>query len=245
MGTRGPMPKRTGEHKGHISNAKLHGDHVTALPGTGDAILHKATPPAPDDDWSDDALRLWEAAIESTQSALYEATDWEMLYTALVDLTNYQGQTRRNSQMLAALAATFDDLMLTEGARRRLAVETDLIDNFEPWPEDAEWCGEAVALWRATCRSPGITQFYQPSDWAVLYFTLTELTQFRDSAVPSGQMRATLNSLFSNLMLTEGTRRRLDLELGALEPESTGLTPGEEEALRWLEKIGGLPTKAN
>lgn len=79
-------------------------------------------------------------------------------------------------------------------------------------PASREWHPIAKRLWKAMGES-GQSRFYEPSDWAVAYSLMDDLSHYKAGAKRSGQMLQTIMSSLSSLMLTEGDRRRLQIEL--------------------------------
>lgn len=55
--------------------------------------------------------------------------------------------------------------------------------------------------------------YYEPSDWMMLQVNLEMLDRQLKSSKPSAQMVASIYSMFSNLLVTEGDRRRVKLEI--------------------------------
>ena len=80
--------------------------------------------------------------------------------------------------------------------------------------EPPELLGEhsevAVRFWDALGRS-GQSVFFQPSDWSQAELVVLAIDQFVSK--PSAMMLQSINSMMSNLLVTEGDRRRLRLEL--------------------------------
>ena len=93
------------------------------------------------------------------------------------------------------------------------------VEGFEP---DDEWHKIARMIWDAAGAS-GMSDFYQQSDWAILYTLCDDITFYKNRGVRSGQMLATIMSALSSLGLTEGDRRRMHIEL-------TEESDGEEDA---------------
>lgn len=62
-------------------------------------------------------------------------------------------------------------------------------------------------------RESAQSRFYEPSDWAYAKFTLHFADQLLKSPRPSGQMLATVQTMFSELLVSEGSRRRVRLEV--------------------------------
>jgi len=68
----------------------------------------------------------------------------------------------------------------------------------------------ARRFWEALRRS-GQAQFFEPSDWAAAELVVAAIDTFIKK--PSAMMLASINSAMSNLLVTEGDRRRVRLEL--------------------------------
>ncbi|WP_327292454.1 phage terminase small subunit [Streptomyces sp. NBC_01198] len=77
---------------------------------------------------------------------------------------------------------------------------------------DRTWHPIAQKLWDGVKES-GQTDFYQQSDWAILYSLCDDLSHFKKSAKRSSQMAQTIYSALGNLLVTEGDRRRVRIEL--------------------------------
>lgn len=71
-------------------------------------------------------------------------------------------------------------------------------------------CDVARRFWEAL-RHSGQAQFYEPSDWAAAEVLVAAIDAFMDR--PSAVLLASINSGMSNLLVTEGDRRRARLEL--------------------------------
>ncbi|WP_367137921.1 hypothetical protein [Saccharothrix sp. HUAS TT1] len=56
-------------------------------------------------------------------------------------------------------------------------------------------------------------RYYEPSDWEFARATLHFLDRLLKSTKPSGQMLATVNQMLTGLLLTEGERRRVAIEI--------------------------------
>jgi hypothetical protein len=96
------------------------------------------------------------------------------------------------------------------------------------WPAaDPEWHKIAKDLYNSTKRS-GQADFYQQSDVAMLWSLCEDLSVYKNSTKRSGQMLQTIYSTFSNLLITEGDRRRVRIELH--EPD-TGAVPASVTAI--------------
>lgn len=114
-----------------------------------------------------------------------------------------------------------DQQPITKGDRRPVVI-----------PEPGEdWHPIATMLWDAMALS-GQADLYQQSDWAYAYNLCEELSVYKKPSVDrngveyhkrSGQMFQAINTAMERLLLTEGDRRRVRVEL--TEPET-----GDEDA---------------
>jgi hypothetical protein len=90
---------------------------------------------------------------------------------------------------------------------------------------DPEWHPIAAQLWEAL-RTSGQADFYQSSDWAIAYSLCDDISYYKRAPKRSGQMLTAIYSAMSTLLLTEGDRRRVRVELRQPEPsgESASVT---------------------
>ena len=125
-GSRGPVPKRKSELHGNRSKEELWGDGVTSAPGAVSVSVPDADP-----DWHPIATQLWESLAVSGQSRFYEPSDWAFAYSLMDDLSYYKNASKRSGQMLASIYSAFTTLLVTEGDRRRVALELQRSDGVE------------------------------------------------------------------------------------------------------------------
>lgn len=133
MGERGPVPKRKDALNGHRSKDELWGDTVTRAPGAA-----KVRAPAADRDWHPIAKKLWAALKKSGQAQFYEPSDWAVAYSLMDDLTYYKNSSKRSGQMLTAIYSAMTSLLMTEGDRRRVALELQRRDERPPEASNVE-----------------------------------------------------------------------------------------------------------
>ena len=114
-----------------------------------------------------------------------------------------------------------DQVAVTKGESRAVTIPR----------ADPEWHPIALMLWNSLKKS-GQADFYQQSDWAFAYSLCEDLSMYKKPLVNrdgeeyhkrSGQMLQTIYSAMERLLVTEGDRRRVRIELH--EPE-----PGEDLA---------------
>lgn len=77
---------------------------------------------------------------------------------------------------------------------------------------DPGWHRVARMLWDAALES-GQAEFYESSDYAYLYYVCNSVSKYESSNKPSSMFFAALNQAMTTLLLTEGDRRRVRLEL--------------------------------
>lgn len=83
--------------------------------------------------------------------------------------------------------------------------------------------------WQALRRS-GQAQFFEPSDWAQAELVVTAIDSF--AAKPSAMMLQTIDKMSGSLLVTEGDRRRVRLELERQDPAAAS----EDDAdVSWID----------
>jgi hypothetical protein len=93
----------------------------------------------------------------------------------------------------------------------KAAVDRVLVDDKVRGPElTGRHSAVAVRFWEALRRS-GQAKHYEPSDWAAAELTVLAIDAFVKR--PAAVLLASINSSMSNLLVTEGDRRRARLEL--------------------------------
>lgn len=100
---------------------------------------------------------------------------------------------------------------------------------------DDEWHPIAKRLWDATKES-GQTRFYEPSDWALLYSLMDDLSYAKQCERRPAGLIESIYSQLGNLLISEGDRRRVQVELhrpSSQELEDAGVT----EMRTWMEKF--------
>ena len=83
---------------------------------------------------------------------------------------------------------------------------------------DRDWHPIARRLWDSL-KTSGQSDFYQNSDWAFAYSLCEDLSHYKKSGKRSGQMLQTIYSAFERLLVAEGDRRRVRIELNEPEDE--------------------------
>lgn len=88
---------------------------------------------------------------------------------------------------------------------------------------DPDWHPIALMMWEAAQES-GQQDFYQSTDWVVLFSLLDDLSHYKRTNMRNGNIMATIYSVLGSLLFTEGDRRRVQVELDAADDS-------EEEAV--------------
>lgn len=91
---------------------------------------------------------------------------------------------------------------------------------------DPEW-HPIAREWFESLGASGQAQFYEPSDWATARVWAELLSRQLESGRPSAQMIASWSGGATELLTTEGARRRARMELdkgGAEEPDAAKVT---------------------
>lgn len=77
---------------------------------------------------------------------------------------------------------------------------------------DPDWHPIAIQLWLALIES-GQSDFYESSDWAFAFSVCDDLSYYKNGVKRSGQMLQSIYSAMERLLVTEGDRRRVSIEL--------------------------------
>ena len=86
-----------------------------------------------------------------------------------------------------------------------------------PEPDMAKWPVLVRELW-ASLKESGQSRFYEPSDWAMAAVLCDDLAHYMRSRQRSGVKLSALMSAFTSLLVTEGDRRRVRLEIERTDP---------------------------
>lgn len=117
MGTRGPIPKRSEER---IRRNKDDVE-ITRI----EAVGQVESPELGLDDPHPMIVDFWNSLAESAQSKYYEPSDWQYARFTLHFADKLVKSGRPSSQLLAAVNSSLTDLLVSEGARRRVRLEVE------------------------------------------------------------------------------------------------------------------------
>jgi hypothetical protein len=132
----------------------------------------------------------------------------------------------RGGPRSTAQAQVSDQQAVTKGQARKVK-----------WPAaDSDWHPLARDIYLG-CKSSGQADFYQQSDIAMLRSLMDDLSVAkRNPGQHSGQLLQTLCSTLSNLLVTEGDRRRVRIELN--EPEQEAAPASVSVLADYREQLG-------
>ncbi|MFC4089344.1 hypothetical protein [Micromonospora sp. GCM10011541] len=100
---------------------------------------------------------------------------------------------------------------------------------------DRSWHPIALKLWESL-KTSGQADFYQNSDWAFAYSLCEDLSHYKQSTKRSGQMLQTIYSAFERLLVAEGDRRRVRIEL--YEPVEDGPSASDDAIEQYKRELG-------
>lgn len=117
MGSRGPVPKRSSARLGHSKKEKV--DSVPAVTATVEI-------PKANSRWHPIARDWFNSLADSGQSQYFEPSDWQAARLLGDVMSRNLKQTSRFSAVLfQAVWSAMNDLLTTEGARRRVRMEIE------------------------------------------------------------------------------------------------------------------------
>lgn len=116
-----PVPKRSEErirrNKPDIPLEKVETEGVVSVPHLGLDKPHKLV------------KSLYESLRLSGQVKYFEPTDWQLARVTLHILDEQLKAGRMNSQILATVFSNLSDLLVSEGARRRMRIEIERVES--------------------------------------------------------------------------------------------------------------------
>lgn len=118
MGSRGPVPKRS-------ESRQRRNEPAIEVKRGASGMSEDYKPPQKNSHWSNLAKKLWDELRKSGQTRFYEPSDWAVAYLLCETVTEFQRSKMKNGQMLASIQSLMSDLLMTEGARRRVGIELD------------------------------------------------------------------------------------------------------------------------
>lgn len=98
-----------------------------------------------------------------------------------------------------------------------IALKKGVALEYSPRPADPEWDGAVANLYESLFKS-GMAAYYQQTDADYAWLICSEFSEYRKSTRKSAVLFSGLISALSGLGVTEGERRRIQIEL---DPEVT------------------------
>lgn len=105
-------------------------------------------------------------------------------------------------------------------------------------PADPDW-HPIAARWYESLAKSGQSRFYEPSDWAQARYVAEAMSRSLAGAKMSGQLFAAVVSASTSLLVTEGDRRRLRLELERGNAEAAAARDAKVTALDAYRRAAG------
>lgn len=116
MGARGPVPKRSSER------VRRNKDSVKTTKAPG---AQKVRVPRADPSWHPLAKSWYNSLKKSGQSQFFEPSDWAYAKFVAYQMTLLCQEKRVRAASLQTIMAGMNDLLTTEGARRRVRIELE------------------------------------------------------------------------------------------------------------------------
>lgn len=117
MGARGPVPKRSDQrirrNKQDVAVETVVALGVVPVPELGIENPHPIV------------VDLYRSLRESAQAKYYEPSDWQFARLTMQMINNLCWSSRPSAQLLTAVNSMLTDLLVTEGARRRVRLEVE------------------------------------------------------------------------------------------------------------------------
>jgi hypothetical protein len=100
---------------------------------------------------------------------------------------------------------------------------------------DPAWHPIATELWAALALS-GQSKFYEPSDWALAFSLMDDLSEYKMQSRRSAHMLSSIYAQMSSLLVAEGDRRRVGIELARTSKDELD-DAGVIEMKRWRQQL--------
>lgn len=125
----GPVGKRSDQKHGHRTAEELA---VTKSPAGGEVRWT-----APDEEWHPIAKNWYLQLADSGQSVFYENSDVAAAYYVAEAMSRNLKDAKFSAMLFASIMSAMGDLLVTEGARRRVKVELQR-ESEESGPSDVD-----------------------------------------------------------------------------------------------------------
>jgi hypothetical protein len=108
-----------------------------------------------------------------------------------------------------------------------------------PVPDPDEAWHPIALRWYVSLSESGQSKFFEPSDWGTAMYVAEFMSRHLAGSALSGQMFASVMSATTELMSTEGSRRRLRLELQRADANKPASTLGVTAISEYKKRISG------
>ncbi len=105
-------------------------------------------------------------------------------------------------------------------------------------PASRDW-HPAAKRWYRALRDSGQSQFYEPSDWAEAWVAAQVLSEMLSADKLSAMLFAAWQGATARLLVTEGDRRRVRIELERGSQEDPDEKAGVTEMDKWRGRLAG------
>ena len=109
---------------------------------------------------------------------------------------------------------------------------------------DESWHPKASA-WYAALEQSGQARYYEPSDWQTAQIAAETLHRFLTDEKPNAQLLAQFNAMQAALMVTEGARRRVGVEVVRRQGDASSQKPAGDNVTRMDERRKRLSSDAS
>lgn len=157
------------------------------------------------------------------------------------ELTSGQGLSHAWNMEVVAMGTRGPVPKRSEDRHRRNSpapVSAPSVSQGAPQPRgSSSWSPAAKRIWKSLGKS-GQARFFEPSDWAYAQFVMEEMTRYQDGERQNGQVLTAILSSLTSLMLTEGDRRRVGIELARPSNDGDGEPAKVEVMDKWRQRLG-------
>lgn len=115
MGARGPVPKRSSQRRRRNKDSKPEKA----------SVLAKVKQPVVNGNWHPAAKAWYRSLAESGQAQFYEPSDWQQAKLLAGEISDYLRSKRKSAMMWSHIWSAMNDLLSSEGARRRVKLEVE------------------------------------------------------------------------------------------------------------------------
>jgi hypothetical protein len=106
-----------------------------------------------------------------------------------------------------------------------------------PLPASGNW-HETAKKWYQSLGHSGQSKWYEPSDWMDAYVAASVLSEMLEAERLSAMLYAAWSSHASRLLVTEGDRRRVRIELEKPQAPDPGQKTAVANLAAWRDKLG-------